>query len=99
ALPTGGSDLSLEAYTRQAALARGIDPDIAVRVAMSEGGLDDPVRQSDVVYQGQREQSYGPFQLNVNGGLGSAALQRGIDPRNPAHVYRAIDFALEDAAR
>src|SRR6185369_129166 len=101
AMPTGAPPQSgdLAAYTRAKALSLGIDPDVAVRVAESEGGFGDPVRQSDVVYQGQREQSYGPFQLNVNGGLGSAALQQGIDPRNPAHVYRAIDFALEDAAR
>lgn len=89
----------IEAYIRQSARARGIDPDRAVQVALSEGGLDDPVRQSDVVYQGQREQSYGPLQLNVNGGVGSRALEQGIDPRNPAHWRAAIDFALDEAAR
>jgi hypothetical protein len=98
AMPTGGAT-DLRSYARQKAQSLGIDPDIAERVAMSEGGFDDPVRQSDVVYQGQREQSYGPYQLNVNGGLGSAALQQGIDPRNPAHARAAIDFALEHAAK
>ncbi|HEX6786963.1 MAG TPA: hypothetical protein VF076_07180 [Acidimicrobiales bacterium] len=94
--PPGTNDIA--AYIRQAAAARGIDPETAVRVAMSEGGLTDPVRQSDVVYRGQREQSYGPFQLNVNGGLGSAALQKGIDPRNPEHWRQGVDFALDQVA-
>ncbi len=89
----------IESYIRQAAAARGIDPDTAVRVALSEGGLDDPVRQSDVRTAGGREESYGPFQLYLNGGLGNAALQRGIDPRNPAHWKQAIDFSLDEAAR
>ena len=76
----------IEAYIRQAAIARGIDPDIAVRVARSEGGLSDPVRQSDVVKGGVREQSYGPFQLYMAGGLGSRALAAGIDPRRSQPV-------------
>lgn len=91
----------IEAYIRRAAAARGIDPDVAVRVAQSEGGLADPVRQSDYVNPrtGRREESYGPFQLYLGGGLGNAALERGIDPRNPAHWRQGIDFALDEAAR
>lgn len=89
----------IEAYLRHAAARRGIDPDVAVRVALSEGGLTDPVRQSDVVYQGQREQSYGPLQLNVQGGVGNAALRAGIDPRNPAQWRQALDFGLDEVAR
>jgi hypothetical protein len=95
-VPQGGD---LREYARRKAASLGIDPDIAARVGESEGGFDDPTRQSDVVYQGQREQSYGPYQLNVAGGLGSTALQRGIDPRKPEDVYRAIDLALEHAAQ
>lgn len=96
----------LEEYIRYAAAQRGIDPDIAVRVAKAEGGLDDPTRQSLVTKRGAREPSYGPFQLLIGGGgtgfpegLGNAALAKGIDPRNPAHAQRAIDFALDTAAR
>jgi len=89
----------IEAYIRQAALARGIDPDTAVRVARSEGGLDNPVRQSDVVKNGQREQSYGPFQLLMKGGLGEQALNAGIDPRDPNQWKQSVDFALNHAAR
>ena len=97
----------LEAYIRAAAAQRGIDPDIAVRVARSEGGLSDPVRQSDVRKNGLREPSYGPFQLLVGGegtgfpaGLGNDFVrQTGLDPRNPENAHKGIDFALDTAAR
>lgn len=80
-------------YIRQSAAARGIDPDIALRVAMSEGGLKDPVRQSEVVKNGVREASYGPFQLYMGGGLGNKALEAGIDPRDPNQWRAGVDFA------
>lgn len=96
----------LEEYIRKAAAARGIDPEIAVRVARSEGGLHDPIRQSGVMKNGVREPSYGPFQLLVGGngtnfpeGLGNRALAAGIDPRNPNDAYRGIDFALDEASK
>lgn len=85
----------IEGYIRQAAAERGIDPDIAVRVAMSEGGVTDPIRQSDVVKNGVREQSYGPFQLYMNGGLGNEALAAGIDPRKD--WQGGVNFALDKA--
>lgn len=87
----------IEAYIRQSATLRGINADTAVAVAKSEGGLLDPVRQSDVVTNGRREMSFGPFQLNIEGGLGAQAIRAGIDPRNPADWKRAVDFALEQA--
>ena len=89
----------IEAYIRHAASARGIDPDIAVSVALSEGGLNDPVRQSDYVKNGRREPSYGPFQLYMGGGLGNRALASGIDPRDPGQWQRGVDFALDEAAQ
>lgn len=92
--PDGGGDI--EGYIRQAAASRGIDPNIAVAVAKSEGGLKDPFRQSDVVKNGVRERSYGPFQLYMDGGLGSKALEAGIDPRQD--WKRGVDFALDQAA-
>jgi len=85
-------------YIRQAATARGIDPEIAVRVAMSEGGVKDPIRQSNVVKNGVREASYGPFQLYMGGGLGNKALEAGIDPRDPNQWRQGVDFALDQAA-
>ena len=90
----------IEAYIRQAAIARGIDPDIAVRVAMSEGGLTNPVRKSEVPTGGGRtEESYGPFQLYMGGGLGNRALAAGIDPRDPNQWQAGVDFALDEAKR
>jgi len=89
----------IEQYIRQRAPLYGIDPDIAVRVALSEGGLNDPVRQSDVVNKGVREESYGPFQLNMRGGVGAAALAAGIDPRDPNQWQQATDYALAEAGK
>lgn len=98
--------MSIEQYIRQAARARGIDPEIAVRVARSEGGLKDPTRQSLVMKNGAQEPSYGPFQLLIGGGnsgfpegMGNAALKAGIDPRDPNQWQRGVDFALDNAAR
>lgn len=96
----------IEAYIREAAAARGIDPDVAVTVARSEGGLKDPVRQSLVRKNGRQEPSYGPFQLLIGGGdtgfpagMGNDALAAGIDPRDPSQWQRGIDFALDNAAK
>jgi len=91
----GGGEI--ESYIRKAAEARGIDPNVAVAVARSEGGLKDPFRQSDFVKNGVREQSYGPFQLYMGGGLGNKALEAGIDPRKD--WQRGVDFALDQAAQ
>lgn len=89
----------IEQYIRAAAIQRGIDPDIAVRVAKSEGGVSDPVRQSDIVKNGVREPSYGPFQLYMGDGLGNAALKAGIDPRDPNQWQQGVDFALDNAKK
>lgn len=96
--------MSYEQYIRQAAMQRGIDPDIAVRVAKSEGGVDGYI-QSRVRKNGVQEPSYGPFQMLVGGGgsgfpvgMGNDFQTRtGLDPRDPANAERAIDFALDQA--
>ena len=78
-------------YIQNAAVARGIDPSIAVKVAASEGlGA----------YVGDKSigGSYGPYQLFMGGGLGNEALKAGIDPRDPSTVRQQIDFALDTAA-
>ena len=57
------------AYIREAAIARGIDPDIAVKVAASEGlnANPDEAWQSHFIQPGgKRERSYGPFQLYID---------------------------------
>jgi hypothetical protein len=97
---------SVEAYIRDAAVRHGIDPDIAVRVARSEGGLDNPFRhgagpapRSQDPKYGSTENSYGPFQLYVSGtgaGLGDRALAAGIDPTKD--WQRGIDFALNEVS-
>jgi hypothetical protein len=89
----------IEAFIRKAAAARGINPDVAVAVARSEGGLEDPFKQSDIEVDrhGGHERSYGAFQLNLDGGLGEEALKFGIDPRKD--WQRGIEYALDTAAR
>jgi hypothetical protein len=88
----------IETYIRARAPLYGIDPDIAVRVAKSEGGLTDPFRQSDVwSKEAGRERSYGPFQLYIDGGLGNRALAAGIDPRK--NWQGGVDFALAEAGK
>lgn len=89
----------VEQYIRQAAARRGIDPNIAVRVARSEG-LAPGVWQSNVVKNGRRETSYGPYQLLVGGGLGDKfRRQTGMDPSDPSSVYAQVDFALDQASQ
>lgn len=98
---------SIEEYIRAAAARRGINPDIAVKVAMSEGGLKDPTRQSDFTKNGMREPSYGPFQLLIGGegtgfpaGMGNDFMRTtGLDPRKPENAQAGIDFALDGAAK
>lgn len=96
----GGQDVAaLESYIRDAATKRGIDPDIAVRVARSEG-LGPGIWQSNYVKNGKRETSYGPFQLLVGGGLGDKFQKLyGKSPEDPSTVYNQVDFALDEAAQ
>jgi hypothetical protein len=92
-------------YIRQAAALRGIDPNIALRVARSEGGTSGHVR-SGYSKDGHREPSYGPFQLLLGGpgtgfpeGMGNQFMRTtGLDPRDPSNGGAMIDFALDQAA-
>lgn len=96
----------IEAYIRKSAAERGIDPDVAVAVARSEGGLTDPFRRgegkapdSQLKELGDTENSIGPFQLYISGndaGLGDRALKAGIDPRKDWKA--GVDYALNEAA-
>jgi hypothetical protein len=95
--PLTGALADQERYIREAAAKRGIDPDIAVKVARSEG-LAPGVWQSTVVKNGKRERSYGPFQLYIDGGLGNEFMAlTGKSPADPSTVYQQIDFALDRA--
>lgn len=95
----------VERYIRQAAINRGIDPDIAVEVAKREGGLSNPTQQSRSRKNGIREPSYGPFQMLVGGpgtgfprGIGNSFVaQTGMHPSNPEAWKEGVDFALDNA--
>lgn len=90
------------AYIRQAAIARGIDPNIALQVAASEGLHSTlPGQQSTIVRaDGTREDSWGPFQLFMGGGLGNKFQQKtGLNPRDPTTWKAQVDFALDEAKK
>jgi hypothetical protein len=87
-------------YIRASARANGIDPDVAVRVAESEGLYADPAEafQSDIMEGGRREPSYGPFQLYTGGGLGNEFEQQtGLKASDPSNWRETVDFALSRA--
>lgn len=96
----------MEQYIRSAASQRGIDPDIAVKVARSEG-MAPGVWQSNLSKGGQREPSYGPFQLLVGGGgtgyptgMGNDFVnQTGLHPSDPSTWTKQVDFAMDRAAK
>lgn len=90
----------IAAYIADAAKTRGIDPSVAVAVARSEGlnANPDDAWQSNFVKNGQREPSYGPFQLYMGGGLGNSFLkQTGLDPRDGSTWKKQVDFSLDHA--
>lgn len=90
----------IENYIIQSARRYGVDPDTALRVARAEGGTKLWNRQSDVVKNGKRERSYGPFQLYMDGGLGNKFKQEtGMDPSDAAAGPAGIDFAMREAAK
>lgn len=92
-------------YIRDAASKRGIDPDVAVAVAMSEGlnsraGPAGAFASDIVTKSGKKEASYGAFQLYTGGGLGNAFQKAtGLNPADPANWAQTIDFALDAAAK
>lgn len=89
------SSSDTEAYIRQSAAANGVDPDIAVAVARSEGLGS---------YIGDAGSSYGPFQLHYGGiagggnavpGLGDDFTRdTGLDARDPSTVRAQIDYVM-----
>ena len=99
----------MEDMIRTSAKKNGIDPDIAVRVWKSEGGMN---KQSNVDRDGKgsyngKEDSWGPFQMYLGGGMGNAYVKKYHDG-NPdglrresskEEVQRQIDFALNQATK
>jgi hypothetical protein len=85
-----------EAFIRASAIKAGINPDIAMAVAKSEGFNN---------FSGDNGTSFGAFQLHVTpGGRGHAVgdqfkdLTR-LDPSDPKNEHESIMFAMEWAKR
>jgi hypothetical protein len=80
-------------YIQERARAYNIDPNIALRVAKSEG-----FNQFSSGIRG--ENSWGAFQLNIQGGLGNDfQRETGLDPRDPKNEKQTIDWALKYASQ
>lgn len=79
-----------ETWIRTIAQGLNIDPQVALRVAKSEGFNG---YQSSI----PGEQSFGDFQLNmIKGNLGDVfQKQTGLDPRDPANEKMMDEFALK----
>ncbi len=98
--PSGADPRGLSDFIRSEATRMGIDPNVALRVAGSEGLGS---------FTGDRGSSFGAFQLhrggiakggNAVGGLGDDFFrQTGLDPSNPANERATITYALEAAKR
>jgi hypothetical protein len=95
-----GSAGEMETYIRAAAAKRGIDPDVAVSVAKSEGLFS---------YVGDRGSSFGPYQLHYGGvagggmsvgGLGDRFTKKtGLDARDSSTWKAQVDFSLDTAGK
>jgi hypothetical protein len=87
-----------EAFIRREAIKLGIDPDIAVKVARSEG-LQEGTWQSNVINpKGRRETSYGDFQMLTGGGLGDEFERTsGLQAEDPSNWQELNRFALQQA--
>lgn len=84
------TDEATKTYIKAAAIARGIDPQVALTVAANEGlGKDN--------YVGDRGTSFGPYQLHYDGkSVGDAFTKKtGLDARDPNTTRQQIDFALD----
>lgn len=94
----------IEDFIRDAARKRGIDPDIAVRVARSEGGVDEPARRGTF----ETGSSWWPFQLHYGGkgyehfgtvaGMGNGFTElTGWQPGDPNAWRDSVRYALNRA--
>lgn len=111
--PPSGAGKSFEAtkqYLMRAAQQRGLDPNVALKVAEHEGlqlGKGGGLKywQSQYRRGNFQEPSYGPLQLLKGGpgtgfpeGLGNRfQKQTGLDPADPNNIFHGIDFALDYA--
>lgn len=99
---SGLSKAQVADMIRTAALARGIDPNVAIRVAQSEGLSTYASTFHDSKVGGQ-ERSYGPFQLYMDGGEGNTFMAKtGINPatdRSANSIQKQIEYALDVALK
>jgi uncharacterized protein YukE len=87
---TRGDPRGMIPVIEAAAMAHGIDPKVAVRVARSEGLAQ---------FYGDQGRSGGAFQLFTGGGLGNEFRQQtGKDPLDPKNEVETIWFAMQKAA-
>jgi|SRR5580765_1397409 len=95
----------VEQYIRDAATKRGIDPEIAMRVARSEGGTE--VAKRGTFATGS---SWWPYQLHYGGkgyeqfgntaGMGNSfTAETGFQPGDPAAWRASVDYALDRAQK
>ena len=88
-----------EAFIRNYARQRGVNPDWVAALAAAEGlnawSQSNPNAGNDPRLSGGRSISYGDFQLNVANGLGQMARRYGIDPTDPNQWQAADKFAID----
>ena len=101
---------AMEELIRKYAVKYGVDADTAVKVWKSEGGMKFQStidrRSTRGTYKG-KEDSWGPFQLFLGGGLGNEFIKTyGIDAQklrdygtNKQWVEKMIDFSMYNAAK
>lgn len=91
---------ALKKYVAENAPKYGLDPATALKVWTGEG-LSEGTWQSRLYQNGKREESYGPFQLNMNpGAMGDRFMKAtGLDPRDPKNVYAMADYAMAHAGK
>ena len=78
-------------HIRATAKKYGVDPDIALKVAKSEGLAE---------FSGDNGKSGGAFQLYTGGGLGNNFQKdTGLDPLDPKNEKATIEYALQYASK
>jgi hypothetical protein len=91
AKPSRSDPRGKAAHIRETAKKYGVDPEIALKVAKSEGLRD---------FFGDGGKSGGAFQLYTGGGLGNKfKKETGLDPLDPKNEDATIDYALREASK
>jgi hypothetical protein len=95
---TRGDPRGLTAFIRETAAKYGVSPEVALRVAKSEGLAQ--FKSGVIRKDGTEEPSFGAFQLYTGGGLGNQFQKdTGLDPADPANEKATIDYALKQASQ